>query len=284
MVDPAPDLDRARRPAWTIHTDVFEGPLDLLLHLVQREGIDLATLEVAAICDAYLEALDRLRELRLNLAADYLVMAATLVHLKSLSLLPRPPSPATDDGEPDDDPAEALRRQLAEYQRHKRAAEELKARPWLGRDTFARDADALPPTDRPVATAVDAFGLLDLYYGLITREAPEPPTFDLPDDGPDLAACCTAVLDHLTRAGGRSSLDVVLRALRTRAERVIAFLAVLEMARLQWVDLTQPAHLAPVQVAFRDGAEPDLAVLTGQLVVDEEGEAGEDEVPSGFAG
>ncbi len=84
--------DGGAQAAWTIHTDVFDGPLDLLLYLVKREGIDLRALPVARIADSYLAYLERMRELNLSVAGDYLVMAASLVHLKSLELMPRLPT------------------------------------------------------------------------------------------------------------------------------------------------------------------------------------------------
>lgn len=255
--------------SWTIHIDVFEGPLDLLLYLVRRDGIDLARLEVARICDAYLDYLERLRDLRLNLAADYLVMAATLVHLKSLSLLPRPPSPETDDGAPEEDPAEALARQLEAYQAVKARAEALEARPWLGRDTFARAASEPDARDRPLTTDVDPFGLLDLYWDLLARQAAGPPTHTLPDDGPDLRRCCRVLLDTLDARGGEGSLGRVLKDLPRPGERVIVFIATLEMVRLGWLGLRQEGHLAPVHLWVVDSEAIDLDLLTGRMAGDE---------------
>jgi segregation and condensation protein A len=255
---------------WTIHTEVFEGPLDLLLHLVRRDGIDLRRVSIARICDAYLEYLDRLRGLRLNLAADYLVMAATLCHLKSLSLLPRPPSPTTDDGAPDEDPAEALARQLERYQIYREAAEGLDDRPVVGRDVFTRQPEEVDAADRPFVAGVDAFGLLDLYWELLSVQAAGPPTHTLPDDGPDLRRCCELVIAAIDAGGGRGELGAILRAFERAGERVIAFVAGLEMVRLQWLGIEQDGHLAPVRVWFKDRAGIDLALLTGVI-------AGEDE-------
>ncbi|MEQ1501452.1 MAG: segregation/condensation protein A [Myxococcota bacterium] len=137
----------AGRTAFTVHTDVFDGPLDLLLHLVKRDGISLARLEVARIADAYLAYLDRMRELDLAVAADWLVMAATLVHLKALELLPRPPTLLATKEEAD--PRDALLQQLREYERIKLAASALDARPMVGRDVFVRVGEQVPSTDRP---------------------------------------------------------------------------------------------------------------------------------------
>lgn len=261
---------------WTIHTEVFDGPLDLLLHLVRRDGVDLRRIQIARICDAYLDYLDRMRGLRLNIAADYLVMAATLCHLKSLSLLPRAPSPATDDGEPDEDPAEALARQLERYQAYREVSESLGELTMVGRDVFTREPDEVDTADRPLTPGIDAFGLLDLYWELLARQAAGPPTHTLPDDGPDLQRCCEAVIAHLDRGGGRGELGAILRSLERVGERVVAFIATLEMVRLQWVGLEQAEHLAPVKLWVIDRQAIDLSVLTGVIAGEEEPEASDE--------
>src|SRR5690349_10294681 len=130
--------------AFTVHTDVFDGPLDLLLHLVKRDGISLARLEVSRIADAYLAYLDQMRELDLAIAADWLVMAATLVHLKALELLPRPPAILEED---ETDPRDALLAQLADYERVKIDARALDARTMVGRDVLVRIGETPPRTD-----------------------------------------------------------------------------------------------------------------------------------------
>lgn len=256
----------AAEPAWTIHTEVFDGPLDLLLYLVKRDGIDISRVRIAEICDAYLGYLDRLKELRLNVAADYLVMAATLCHLKSLVLLPRAPSPLTDDGEPEEDPTEALARQLEAYQHTKARAEALNQRAVLGRDTFRREPEELDSSERPVVAGVDAFALLDLYWDLLARQAAGPPTHTLPLDGADLGRCCQAVLDYLDQCEGPGVLDQVLRRLETAGERVVAFVATLEMVRLGWLGVDQTHHLAPVTIWFEHRDRVDLPMLTGTML------------------
>jgi segregation and condensation protein A len=257
----AEDLD-----TWTITTEVFEGPLDLLLYLVRRDGVDVSRLQISRICDAYLVYLERLREMRLNVAADYLVMAATLCHLKSLALLPRAPAATTDDGEEGPDPTETLARQLEQYQKIKERAAWLDAQPVLGRDTFGAGAPELDDDQRPITAGIDAFGLLDLYWELLAKAAAGPPTHILPADGPDLRRCCEVVLEALDAAGGRGDLGAILVRLERAAERVVAFVAALEMVRLQWLDISQAHHLAQVVIWVRDRAAIDLTFLTGALV------------------
>ena len=121
-------------PDWVIRTEVFDGPLDLLLYLVRREGIDLRSLPVSRIADAYLSYIDRMRDLHLGVAGEYLVMADTLVWMKSLELLPR--RPVIEEDEEGEDPREALARRLQAYAAVREGADVLESRPRVGRDVF----------------------------------------------------------------------------------------------------------------------------------------------------
>lgn len=248
-------------PRWTIHTEVFDGPLDLLLYLVKRDGIDLLQLPVARIADSYLSYLDRLRALNLSIAADYLVMAATLVHLKSLELLPRPPTPVEED---DVDPREELVRRLREHARIAAAADQLAERPMLGEQVHAREPLDLGERDVPLTTNFDVYALLDTYYRMLeVRDAP-PSRVKFVSAGPDLGMCVRRLLDALGDVGGRAELGALLASLPTRADRVVTFLASLEMARLQWLTLVQTSHLGPVEVTRRvPEEEVDLSMVVG---------------------
>lgn len=247
---------------WTVHTDVFDGPLDLLLYLVRRDGVDLRTMSVAPIAESYLAYLTRLKALNIALASDYLVMAATLCHLKSLELLPRPPAMLEE--EDAIDPREELARRLEAYEKVKAAADALDARPVLGRDTVRRDPIDDGELDRPWIPGVDAFRLLDLYYGVLTRPVPEVANHTIHRPEVDLTACCRHVLRSLGGVGGQRELSAVLRSLPTRAERVVTFLAVLEMTRLGWLDIVQQGHLQPVAVTSQVPVDQDLGAVRGE--------------------
>ncbi|MBA2320409.1 MAG: segregation/condensation protein A, partial [Deltaproteobacteria bacterium] len=241
-------------------------PLDLLLYLVKRDGIDVRLLPVARIADSYLAFLDRFREMNLSLAGDWLVLAATLVHLKSLELLPRIPTILAEE----EDPRAALVARLEEYQRYKEATEALEMRPTLGRDVFARPR--IEPEDRPdgpVVAGIDAFGLLELYFDLLAREAEEEPTVKRSDGGLDFGATCSRVLAAL--AAGPIELGAWLRSLASRAERVLAFVAALEMIRQGWLDVVQETHTGPIQLAARvDLGGVDLTRVTGRAGLEAE--------------
>jgi segregation and condensation protein A len=147
--------------AYRVRLETFEGPLDLLLHLVKTNELDLYNLPIAVITDQYLQYLDMFEELNLDVAGEYLVMAATLMYLKSRLLLPLD----EDDEEEQEDPAADLVRQLAEYQRYREAAEELRDRALLGRDVFRRPPSP-PERDGTEETPFHPVELADLFEAL----------------------------------------------------------------------------------------------------------------------
>jgi len=248
---------------WTVHTDVFDGPLDLLLYLVRRDGVDLRTVSIRPIADSYLAYLERMREMNIAVASDYLVMAATLCHLKSLELMPRKPTLIEEQVE--EDPREALARQLEDYEAIKKAAEFLGERPRLNRDVFARDPLDVGEVDRPLIPGTDAFGLLDAYYKLLTR-TPEPePVHEIHRPEVSLEDCCQHILRWISVPEEPVNLRDMLLALPTKGQRVISFIAVLEMCRLQWVRLSQVGHLGEVSVARRDDAHIDLTLIGASM-------------------
>ncbi|MEN0061628.1 MAG: segregation/condensation protein A [Myxococcota bacterium] len=248
---------------FTVHTDVFEGPLDLLLYLVKRDGIDLRDLSVAHIADAYLEYLGRMQALDLSLAADWLVMAATLIHLKSLELFPRASAEILDDEEALD-PKEQLRRQLEDYERVKAAAEALESRPWAGRDFYARAPLERRRGPRPVRTDLSPFGLLDLYHAMLVRKDKVDAVVQMHNSGPDVGECCARVLNRLGKVNATIDLVPLLRSLPTGAERVVTFVGTLEMCRLHWLEVEQEVHLGPVTVRqVRPTDKMDLALILG---------------------
>jgi segregation and condensation protein A len=249
--------------AWTVHTDVFDGPMDLLLYLVKRDGIDLRVFPVIQVADSYLAYLEKMRDMHLDLASSYLVMAATLVHLKSLALLPRAPTVVAEEDE-GLDPTAQLALRLLEYQRFKEASEGLERRPRVGRDVFVREPVEMDREDQPVVAGVDAFGLLEVYHALLTRPMPKPHAFLAGGSGPDFEWCCRRVLEAVG-ARGESTLREVFEFMNTTAERIVAFIAVLEMARLKWVDIAQAGHLEPVHIVANIDADADLTRLTGRV-------------------
>lgn len=255
---------------WTVQTEVFDGPLDLLLYLVKRDGVDLRRVSIRRVCDSYLAYLEAMRELHIAVASDYLVMAATLCHLKSLELLPRPPAILEDDGV---DPREQLARRLDDYARFKEAALALYARRILDRDTFVREPADVGEVDRPLVPGVDAFGLLEAYHRVLTRPVKRTASHTIHKPEVDIALCCRRVLASLGGPGGTSDLMDLLRLFDKRSERVVTFLGVLEMCRLGWLEVVQTGHLSQVQITSKVEANHGLEALRTE-VVDEDPLAG----------
>ena len=158
----------------------FEGPLDLLLSLIQEHKLDIFHIPISFITDRYLEYMDAARALNLDLAGEYLVMAATLAHIKSRLLLPPQESLEAADGEPGPDPREELIRRLLEYQKYKTAGQDLALLPQLGRDVFTRRArEELPLSadDLPLLRPPDlsAYRLIESLANVLARRKIEIP-------------------------------------------------------------------------------------------------------------
>ena len=241
--------------------DVFEGPLDLLLHLIKKEEVEIADIPVARITEQYLEYMQFVAELNLDLAGEYLVMAATLTHIKSRLMLP--PGEGEEEGE---DPIELteLKDQLAEYQRIKMAAVQLNNRELLDRDVFRRepqgpedDEERGPPPLRPLTLA-------DLVDALreVLRRLPEETAHEIIGERISLADRIPLILDRL-RAG-----DLEFTALfaehATRREVIVTFLALLELVRTRVVRATQAENFGAIvlSLAVREESEalpPGLA-------------------------
>lgn len=124
----------AESSVYTIRLDMFEGPLDLLLHLIHKNELDIVNIPIALITEQYLEYLKLMKVLNLDIAGEYLLMASTLLYIKSKTLLPASP----EEEEEEEDPRAELVRRLLEYQKYKEAASELEKKPMLDRDVFIR--------------------------------------------------------------------------------------------------------------------------------------------------
>jgi segregation and condensation protein A len=245
----------------TLHVDVagFEGPLDLLLHLARTQRVDLARMSVAALVDQYLAFVEEARELRLELAADYLVMAAWLAYLKSRLLVPRQ--------EADDEPSgEELAAQLAfrlkRLEAMRDAARRLVNRNRLGRDVFARGAPEAVVVESQTRYAASLYDLLTAYAGMRQRQSIS--TVTIARRTVWSLADARAILTRLMGVDDRwTSLDGYLaRYLAPAGDRASArasmFAASLELAREGRIELRQDAVFAPIYLrATEAGQERD---------------------------
>jgi segregation and condensation protein A len=245
---------------YRVELPTFEGPLDLLLHLIEEHELDIKDIPIAFVAQKYVEYITLMEELNIDLASEYLVMAATLVHIKSKMLLP--PSPE-DQEEGEDlqeiDPRAELVRRLLEYQKYRDAAERLGEKDVLGRDVFTRGVPA-PEAEGPAPLAgISLFKLLDALQSVLDRvKVTSDHQIDL--DRLSITDRINQVSD-LLRARQRLSFDELFEGQRARVEVILTFLALLEMTRLRLTRLFQdgPLETIFVELAVSDDAETEPA-------------------------
>lgn len=227
---------------------VFEGPLDLLLQLIEKRQLDITTVALAQVADQYLEYIGLLPELDPALLSDFLVVAARLLLIKSRALLPQPPPQS--EGEEEDD-AEVLARQLAEYKRFKQAAGELRKREEAGLRAYVRAAP-LSKSGLSLAPKVslDGVTLNDLTEALraaLARLAPDQPTEAI---APVLWSISDkiAVIQRAVARQGRISFQALLAQVASRLEAIVTFLALLELIKAREVHVVQEATFGEILI------------------------------------
>ncbi len=248
---------------YRVSLPAFEGPLDLLLHLIQQHEIDILNIPVSFITEKYLSYLTLMRSLTIDIASEYLVMAATLVHIKSKMLLPSVPAGQEDDsilGEEDEDPRAELVRRLLEYQKYKAAAAELGERGTLGRDVFMRGlSEPVPEGPAPFAP-MGVFSLLDAFEKILKRTKVKL-DHEVVFDRISITDRIVELTEKLSVRRSMRFEDLVMATPDggppTRFDVVITFLAVLEMARLKLLKVYQAGPLEPIHLQYGDGAPPE---------------------------
>ncbi|WP_438035739.1 segregation/condensation protein A [Sorangium sp. So ce204] len=262
VASPAADAG-PREGEYVVTLPTFEGPLDLLLHLIQQHELDILDIPVSFVTEKYLEYLKIMRSLSIDLASEYLVMAATLTHIKSKMLLPSVPAGQDDDGMPgeEEDPREELVRRLLEYQKYKVAAADLAERGTLGRDVFTRgmSESEVPKGPAPFAqTAI--FSLLDAFERVLKRTNVQI-DHEVVFDRISITDRIVELTEKLSARRAMRFEDLLLDSVSKggvipRFEVVITFLAVLEMCKLRLIRVHQTDSLAPIhiQLAVADGA------------------------------
>ena len=254
---PAPD----GAPALVLDLDGYEGPIDLLLALAREQKVDLAKLSILALADQYLAFIAAQRRLRLEVAADYLVMAAWLAYLKSRLLLPEPPAGET--GPSGAELAASLQHRLRLLAAMQRAGERLMARPLLGRDVFRRGLpEGLPNVDRPVF-ALSLYELLTAYGEGHRRQHTrvltiEPTAFDSLDEALRRLARFVGHVPEWRELAG--FLPAELRgAVWRRSALAATFAASLELARTGRIELRQDRAFGPIYLRSPAPRRGDVA-------------------------
>ena len=247
-----------------VYTESFDGPLELLLYLVRRQGVDIRTVRIAAITDSYLHHVRQMSELRLDIAGEFLYLASTLCYLKSRELLPNM-SVLTNEEEEEEDPMtirDRLAQQLIEYERYREASQILNTRPILNKDVFCKPEDDFE--QKAVATTdIDALQLLMIYRKILDQHQK------------------TAIEHHVTRARfslkemGEWIFDKLESGLTTfadltaqwshKADKIICFLTMLELGRHQLVDVYQNEHLSTISIHKNYNKRPSLDFLFEEI-------------------
>jgi segregation and condensation protein A len=225
------------------HLPVYEGPLDLLLHLLKKNDLDPREVAASVITERYLDYIELLDSLNLELAGEYLVMAATLLLIKSFALLPEPHVPEGED-DPEDLKRDLVAR-LLEYQRYREAAQKLGDRAILGRDVFGSPGEPVEPASElegPHEASV--FELVEAMGAILRRIADQAPKRIVPRDIP-IAHCIPRVLEALS-CGERIELSALFEGYSDRPLVIATFIALLELIRQGEVRAWQDERSGPI--------------------------------------
>ncbi|MBI5532241.1 MAG: segregation/condensation protein A [Deltaproteobacteria bacterium] len=261
MTEPAAadELNRdTREDGWRVALPVFEGPLDLLLHLIQKHELDILDIPISFVTEKYLEYLNLMRDMAIDVASEYLVMAATLAHIKSKMLLPSVPSDQDDALDEEElDPRGELVRRLLEYQKYKNAAADLASRSVLGKDVFARGPLPTEAEGPAPLESVGVFALIDAFNRVAARRKITL-EHEVSFDRVSISERINEIVDML-KLRSRSTLEEILPETFSRSELVITFLALLEMTRLKLTRLYQASALSElyIELALIDGESPE---------------------------
>jgi segregation and condensation protein A len=226
---------------WRVHLPIFEGPLDLLLHLIKLNRVEITDIPVATICDQFHAYLQLMEVLNLDVAGEYIYEAALLIHIKSKMLLPRPPKA---EGEPEEDPRQELVDRLLEYRRLKEVAQSFAELDRLRMGIWTRKPQPLPaaPEEEDATIDLGEVSLFDLLSALKTAlvryDREHPPPIQLSLEAYSVRGQFDRLLSQLD-AGRPYDLITDLKERTCRAEAIATFLAVLELARLNLIRVHQ---------------------------------------------
>lgn len=227
--------------------NIFEGPMDLLVHLIRKNEVDIYDIPIAMITEQFLSYIQWMQDMEIDVAADFLVMASTLAQIKSRMLLPD----ADPDDEDDEDPRHAITGPLVEYMRMKSAAEQLAARPLLNEHVFTRPP-AEPASGRgekEIPVAADLYELIYLYQGLMDRMSPEPGIAITPEKI-SVREKMTTILELLEQKKEVTFQELVGRC-ADKSEVIAAFLAILEIVRLHLAEVSHAENSSSLRLFCR---------------------------------
>ena len=258
MTEPHSDFESAP-DAFPIKLSNFEGPLDLLLHLIRKHELDIHDIPIALITAQYLDAIALMQELDLDVAGEFLVMAATLIYLKSRALLPPEERDEFDDEEPLDPEAQLIQ-QLIEHERFQKVATALAQRPVLGRDVFRRTVVESSPGEFVEPPRPAGVGDLLLALQRVLSRRSGQPVHRVAQEHISIRDGLDLVLDRL-RATPRVSFEGLFPEDASRGRIIVTFLALLELIKIGAVTVTQQDAYGTIDVVLLRDLDPD-SVLT----------------------
>lgn len=243
-----------------IRTEQFEGPLDLLLFLIQKNEMDISAISIHKICDQYVQYIEMMRELNFDVASDFLVMAATLIHLKSRRLLPQDDMITTAEAGDLPTSEEELVRRLKEYKAFQEASRKMLELPMLGRDIFPRP-NVAPPERQTVWKEMDLTGLTLAFQDVLKRSRNRNKVIIRePTSIPERIAQIGKVL----KVGELSEFASIISPDPDRTEIIVTFIALLEMARLKKLKLYQNETYGSIYLTLTESVdELDPKLVTG---------------------
>ncbi len=229
---------------YEVKLDIFEGPLDLLLYLIKKNEVDIYNIPIAVITDQYLQHLEAMKSLNLDMAGEYLVMASTLIHIKSRTLLPREEEEDAEEA----DPRAELVRQLTEYQAFKEAALKLDSRLVLGRDTFKREAplETVEVDEDEALVELNVFDLVAAFQRIVSSLKKEE-ILEIEVERMSLSDRINEIMERLQEEKDVTFLSLVGES-PSRRLIVYTFLAVLELMKLRLVRAFQASPFGPIRL------------------------------------
>jgi segregation and condensation protein A len=230
---------------YTFRLEGFEGPLDLLLHLIQKNELDILNIPIALITEQYLEYLQLMKVLNLDVAGEYLLMASTLLHIKSKTLLPK----SSEREEEEEDPREELIRRLLEYQKYKQAGGELEKRPMLDRDVFIRlmpaEPEEVPEEER---IEVNLLELLEAFRQVLERVKTET-VHEVILEHLSVEDKIQEILTLLERENRSLTFHRLFPEQASRRVVIITLLAILELVKMKRIRIFQLAPFETIRVS-----------------------------------
>ncbi len=242
----AEDSPSEDRLNYTFRLEGFEGPLDLLLHLIQKSELDIFNIPISLITEQYLEYLQLMKVLNLDIAGEYLLMASTLLHIKSRMLLPK--SSEAEEEEEEDPRAELVRR-LLEYQKYKNAALEMEKRPLLDRDVFIRLTPAEPEEEpEEERIEVNLFELLEAFREVLKKIKPET-VHEVILEHISVEAKILEILAILVKENRSIAFHRLFPEQASRRLVVVTLLAILELVKMKRIRIFQLAAFETIRIS-----------------------------------